>query len=99
MLAVGVGADGGRAGRKDGVSSVEGGEGPAREFPAFAQPHIDPTPANCLVLGGRQKALGEGGDGRGSGETRQGGSSAYNAGPGVRETKDRGRSEGGPACA
>lgn len=23
---------------------VEGGEGPAREFPAFAQPHIDPTP-------------------------------------------------------
>lgn len=23
---------------------AEGGEGPAREFPAFAQPHIDPTP-------------------------------------------------------
>lgn len=32
------------------IHRAEGGEGPAREFPAFAQPHIDPTPANSLVL-------------------------------------------------
>lgn len=32
------------------IHRAEGGEGPAREFPVFAQPHIDPTPANSLVL-------------------------------------------------
>lgn len=29
---------------------MEGGEGPAREFPAFAQPHIDPTPVTPRIL-------------------------------------------------
>lgn len=32
------------------VRRVEGGEGPAREFPAFAQPHIDPTPVTPRIL-------------------------------------------------
>lgn len=63
---------------------VEGGEGPAREFPAFAQPHIDPTPVNSphpTTTTGLEGRGGERGGGvcrrAGQGRKEVGGLSAY----------------------